>query len=51
MVRRMQSAGAETFTNPQVAAFAKDNLISLKINVDKKEGSELFKFNGMVMQL
>ena len=41
---------ADTFSNPEVAQHAAENLISIKIDVDKKEGSELFStFNGTVM--
>ena len=41
---------ADTFSNPKVAQHAAKNLISLKVDVDKKEGSNLFStFNGTVM--
>jgi tetratricopeptide (TPR) repeat protein len=33
---------ANTFSNKEVIKYAQDNLVSLKLDVDKKEGSELF---------
>ena len=41
---------ADTFSNSEVAQHAAENLISVKVDVDKKEGSDLFStFNGTVL--
>ena len=40
----------DTFSNSEVAQHATENLISVKVDVDKKEGSDLFStFNGTAM--